>query len=343
MKTRFATSAELRNWNDLIINNPDGGNILQGKEFIDQKKLAGWKNLHLLINGRAVSIMEKSIPLLGKIWYCPKGPSTTSIDDLAMLINHLKPFARQHGVFSIKIEPELDHSVDMLPLGLIKTKPVQLNFSTVYINLSPLLDEILLSLNQKGRHAIRRAERDGVTTKRVPANEENCEIMYGLFMETAAGAGFPIRPREYYKNFYHAYEKDGRGQLFFAFYEGTPVAGAFAMVQGTKSMYKDGASIRDRTAYGASHLLQWDVIKWAKQKGSLSHDLAGVPPIEEAKNPDHPFYGLARFKTSFNKEITQYVGAYEIPISPFKARLWNKLLEKVIRRLYFKLHQQSFY
>lgn len=115
------------------------------------------------------------------------------------------------------------------------------------------------------------------------------------------------------------------------------------MVQGTKSMYKDGASVRERTAYGASHLLQWEVITWAKEHGSHSHDLAGVPPIDQIKNPDHPFSGLARFKTSFNKEVTQYVGAFEVPIVRWKAIVWHKLIEKIVRRVYFKRHKQSFY
>lgn len=343
MPVRFATEEEIINWNDHINANPDGGNILQGKEFIDQKVKSGWTPRYLFIEDRAVVAIEKSIPLLGRVWYIPKGPSTTSVSDLDALIRELKPFAKKQDVFTIKIEPELGYETDLSTLDLIPTKPVQLNFATVYVNLSPSLDEILASLNQKGRHAIRRAERDGVTVQAVPANDENCKIMYDLFVETAQGAGFVIRPPEYYKDFYRAYESIGMGQLFFAYYESKVVAAAFAMVQGTKSMYKDGASIRERTAYGASHLLQWHVMQWAKQKGSLSHDLAGVPPIKDLKNPDHPFSGLARFKTSFNKQATQYVGAFEVPVARWKAMLWHRYIEKIVRRLYLKRYGQSYY
>lgn len=343
MKARIATDDEIANWNDYIIHNPDGGNILQGKEFIEQKAAAGWTPRYIFLDTRALVCLEKSIPILGKVWYCPKGPSTTSKDDLRKLVNSLHTFAKKHGVFTIKIEPELDHDTDMSNLGLIKTTPIQYNYSTVYVDLTPPLDEIMKNLNQKGRHAIRRAERDGVSVKAVPSNAENCRTMYRLFLETAEGAGFAIRPASYYQNFYETYEKEARGQLFFAYFEGKVVAGAFAMVQGTKSMYKDGASVRQRSVYGASHLLQWHVIQWAKSKGALQHDLAGVPPIAEVKNPDHPFYGLARFKTSFNKEITEYVGAYEVPVSPLKTKLWHRYLEKIVRKLYFMRHHESYY
>ena len=343
MSVQPATPEQITSWNEHIIANPDGGNILQGKEFIDQKAAGGWTPRYLFVDERAVVTIEKSIPLLGKVWYMPKGPSTTSVDDLARLVTDLSKYARSRGVFTIKIEPELDYQTDLSALGLIPTEPVQLNYATVYVDLSPSLEDVLANLNQKGRHAIRRAQRDGVTVEAVPATDENCERMYELFKETAQGAGFVIRPPEYYQNFYRAYENQATGQLFFAYFEGKLVAGAFAMVQGTKSMYKDGASIRERTAYGASHLLQWHVIQWAKSKGSLSHDLAGVPPIKDLKNPDHPFYGLARFKTSFNKQATQYVGAFEIPVVGWKARFWHRYGEKIVRRLYLKRYGQSYY
>ena len=343
MKLRFATNEEISNWNAIIIENPDGGNILQGKEFAEQKELAGWTVRYIMSDTSAFTVLEKTIPLLGKVWYCPKGPAVNSSEELQKLLTELTVFARLQGVFSIKIEPELDHSIDLSHLGLIKTKPVQYNFATVLIDLTPSLDDILSGLNQKGRHAIRRAERDGVSAKAVAPTVENYAIMYSLFLETASGAGFTIRPPEYYREFYDRYSANGNGQLFFAYFEDKVVAGAFAMVQGSKSMYKDGASVRDRTAYGASHLLQWEIIRWAKEKGSKQHDLAGVPPKTEIKNADHPFYGLGRFKTSFNKTVTEYVGAYDVPVRPLKAKLWHRFFEKVVRRLHFKKHHESYY
>lgn len=343
MQIRFATDSEIDQWNTLIDQNPSGGNILQGREFVEQKAAAGWKVRYIVSDHCALSVIEKSIPFFGKVWYSPKGPGVANKSELAALLPELASFARKQGVFTVKIEPELDHSVDVSDLGLIPTNPIQYNYSTVYVDLSPSLDEILANLHQKGRHAIRRAERDGVTVKAVPANEENCQIMYELFLQTAHGAGFAIRPPEYYKSFYRAYEAKNRGQLFFAYFEDKVVAGAYAMVQGQKSMYKDGASVRERTAYGASHLLQWHVIQWAKEHGSLMHDLAGVPPIKDIKDPNHPFSGLARFKTSFNKEVTQYVGAFELPVVRWKSKLWHTYLEKLVRKLYFKRHHESYY
>ena len=119
------------------------------------------------------------------------------------------------------------------------------------------------------------------------------------------------------------------GQMFFACFEGQIIAGAYAMVFGKKSTYKDGASVRKKTTYGASHLLQWRVIEWAKSMGATLHDFCGSPPSEEINNPDHPHYGIGLFKTSFSKHVVDYVGCYDFVINPTKYKIWIKFGEKV--------------
>lgn len=347
MTVRFATQDEITKWNNHILANPDAGNVFQGSEFADQKKLAGWKTRYIFIDKVALTVLEKSVFPLGKVWYAPKGPGVTSLSALKKFIPELIGFAKKHGVFTIKIEPEILRSAKslevMTTLGLTKTRPIQPNFSTVVMDIHKDLKTVLSEMPQKGRYAIKRAERDGVTTELVPATNENCEIMFNLLQGTALDAGFGIRSKNYYKTYYQRYEKAGIGQLFFAKYEGEIVAGAYALAFGHKGTYKDGASIRKRTAYGASHLLQWRVIEWMKKKGVTVHDLCGAPPIASIKDAAHPHYGLGVFKTSFSKEVTEYVGAYEIPVRPLKSKLWTKFFEKLIRRIYYKVHHESYY
>ncbi|HEU4716013.1 MAG TPA: peptidoglycan bridge formation glycyltransferase FemA/FemB family protein [Candidatus Saccharimonadales bacterium] len=345
MTVRFATPDEIKNWNDRVVSNPDGGNIFQGREFAEQKKLGGWTPRFIVADDISITALEKRF-LFHKLWYLPKGPGITSVRELDELLPGLKTFARSNGVFAIKVEPELTKKdetlADLLKLGLVKTRPIQPNFSTVTLDISQDLSAVLASLNQKGRHAIRRAERDGVTVQRVEATDENCRAMYDLLALTAKGS-FAIRSYNYYKTFWQRYEKAGLGQLFFAYFEGKAVAGAYALVLGKKSTYKDGASVRERTAYGASHLLQWEVIKWAKENGSQLHDFCGAPPSDQINNPDHPHYGIGRFKTSFNKEVTDYVGAYDVVVQPLTYKLWTKIGERLVRRIYTYRHHENYY
>jgi lipid II:glycine glycyltransferase (peptidoglycan interpeptide bridge formation enzyme) len=249
-------------------------------------------------------------------------------------------------VFMVKIEPEIvktdETLVELMKLGLLKVRNVQPNASTILLDISGELDGILASLNQKGRHAIRRAERDGAVIKQVPATEEHCREMYRLYKLTAEGQ-FSARPYQYYKHFWQTFERSGMGQLFFAYANDQLVAGAYAIVLGEKSVYKDGASLRERPVYGISHLLQWHVIQWSQSKGAKVHDFLGSPPSDQINNPKHPYYGFGRFKVSFSKNVVDFVGAYDCIVRPYRYTLWTKLGERIVLRWHFWRHHESFY
>lgn len=344
MTARYATDEELSRWDSLILQNPDNGNVFSSIEYSEIKRLTNYTPRYIVVGAFAITVLEKSTPPLGKLWYLPKGPGVTTAKQLFDILKAIKPLAKKAGVFAVRIESELDRSskATLERHGLRKANAIIPNPSTITIDISPSLDEILTGLPQKGRHAIRRAERDGVTVKKVTANEKNTKLMYKLLAETAEGQ-FGIRSYNYYKTFWQTFEQAGLGQLFFAYFNGEVVAGAYAMVFGTKSTYKDGASIRKRTAYGASHFLQWNVIEWAKSQGALVHDFCGSPPSDEIGNAQHPHYGVGLFKLSFSKHVVDYIGCYDYVLSKSRYAAWNKLGERVHRRLYYKRTKDYYY
>lgn len=347
MAIRFANDSEITTWDTHVINNPDGGNFLQGAQFTAQKQAAGWNPRFIAAGAIALVALEKKVPFLGNFWYVPKGPNVGSLAQIEELSAQLTDFARSNNVFAIKLEPELlrtdKNDQALRSLGMVSVTPIQPNFSTVIVDISEDLSTILTKMPQKGRYAIKRAERDGVTVKKVKATDENCRLMYDLLTETASDAKFGIRSFDYYQSYWQRFEKAGQGQLFFAYFEEQFVAGAFAVSFGKKSTYKDGASIRKRTAYGASHLLQWHVIKWAKSQGSVSHDLCGAPPANQVDNKEHHYYGMGLFKRSFNPDITEFVGAYELPVKPLAHMAWRKFGERFVRGQHIRAHHEDYY
>lgn len=344
MTARFATEQEITDWDKHILANPDGGNVFASYEYAQQKETGGYTAQFLFINDIAVMVHEKNAFPLGKLWYLPKGPEVTKANDLFSILKALQPLAAAHGVFAIRIEPELPRSIHptLARHGLVKAKPIIPNASTITLNLSDSLDTLLGNLPQKGRYAIKRAEREGVNIKLVKATDENCMTMFNLLSDTAEGQ-FGIRDYDYYRSFWQRFEAADMGQLFFALFESKVCAGAFAMVFGAKSTYLVGASERKRRVYGASHLLQWRVIKWAKSKGSMIHDFCGSPPSEEIDNPDHPHHGIGLFKTAFNKTVTDYIGCYDLVIRPVQYKIWSVIGERIARRLHCYRHHDSYY
>ena len=348
MSIRAADSAEIAQWDAKILANPDGGDSLQSEEFATQKKRTGWTPRYLVNDetGVAVTVHEKHVFSLGRMWYIPKGPGVKTLVQLGDMLPPLRELALKNDVFAIKVEPELmrtDETIHALKeLGLVKVAPIQPYFSTILVDLSPSSDAIMASFDQKGRNAIRRAKREGATVKQVDPTDENCTIFYNLLSETASNS-FTIRSYDYFRQFWQSYADAAIGQLFFTYYQDRVVAAAFAITFGQKSLYKDGASIRQKTVYGASHLLQWHVMQWAKEKGSVVHDLGGCPPSDRIKDPTHPWYGVGLFKLGFSKNVVDYIGAFDLSVKPRHYKRWAKYGEKLAKRVWWYRHHESWY
>jgi len=344
MTARFATQDEINNWNNHIIANPDGGNVFSSYEFAMQKETGDYKAHFVFVGNLAVTVLEKSVPLFGTLWYLPKGPGVTSSKELFSVLKPLETLAKNHGIFAIRIESELDRKQrpTLSRHSLVKSNPIVPNPSTITMDISDSLENIMTALPQKGRHAIKRAERDGATVEAVESSDEDCQIMYELLSKTAEGQ-FGIRSYEYFRTFWQRFELAGLGQLFFAYYKGKAVAGAYAMVYGKKSIYKDSTSIRKRTVYGASHLLQWHVIQWAKFRDALVYDLCESPPSEDINNPAHKHYSIGLFKTQFSKNVVDYIGYYNLAIDSIRYKIWINFLEKVAKRLHYYKHHDSYF
>jgi lipid II:glycine glycyltransferase (peptidoglycan interpeptide bridge formation enzyme) len=203
-------------------------------------------------------------------------------------------------------------------------------------------DEVFARIGKKARNSINRAKRDGIEARAVDATDENCAKLYRLLEETAEGR-FVLRKAEYYRDFWQSFDTAGNGKMFFAMRDGELVAGAFAMRLGEKTTYKDGASVRAKTAYGASHALQWAVIRWAIAHGANQHDLCGAPPRNRVDDTTHPLYGVGQFKRSFCPEITDYVGAFELPLKPATFRLWTQIGDRIARRVSLWVSHDPYY
>ena len=82
-----------------------------------------------------------------------------------------------------------------------------------------------------------------------------------------------------------------------------------------------------------NHLLQWTMIRWAKELGCSLYDFRGVPG---SADPDDHLAGLYRFKKGFAAIFTEFIGEYDLVLAPLWYFLWTQVLpayQQVTRRL----------
>ena len=345
---RTATAQELGRWDEFVVRNPDGGQILQTRAWGEFKRAHRWDPRYLLSGADpevAVLVLRHSVAGLGVLGYVPKGPGVAGVVQLPALLDGLR--ATAGSAFAIKVEPEIEQSAAaaaaLSDMGLVKSRhDVQISRATIIVDLRPAEDAMLASFKPKTRYNIRLAERRGVTVSPVPLDDTSIETMYALMASTRDRAGFTLRSKAYFSQYWHLHAAAGQGQLFFASLDGQVLAGVFATYLGRKAWYKDGGSTKEHAAVMAPHLLQWEVMRWLKARDVEAYDLVAVPPAA-ALTPAHPLFGLYRFKSGFSERITEYVGTWDLPIRPRRFAAWNAVAERAAHQWAYRVRHDLLY
>ena len=350
---RFATAAEIEKWDTLVTANPNGGNLLQSAAFAAVKGNYGWGTQFMAFEGPDYTsynlVLEKSFPILGKLWYFIKGPDAASVGEIPAMLESLRSFAKRAklNIFAAKIEPDVIASEETHAIlggaGLFKAPDLQPNDHTALLDISPEPNELLRKLHSRGRNAVRRALREDVKVVPMEATEATMRTMYELMVGTiAAKSTNQVRGFDYYRQFWTEFCSRGQGQFYFVYEDGAASVGAFVINYGSKATYKDGGSLQKRSQYGDSHLVQWVAINDMKSLGAVEYDFCGTPPSDKLKDPTHPHHGLGLFKTSFTKTVTDFVGCYDLVLSPVRYRLWTMGGERGFRHLYTRRTGEQF-
>lgn len=339
---REATAAEVERWDELVLANPDGGQILQTKAWGDFKGRHGWRPRRCIYEGEAIQFLSRKIPGLGELWYSSRGPGVSNLDDFIKLTAQIRPKAAFAIMFDPEIVEDATSAAHLRKAGLVPGTEVQLNRATIIVGLKPDEETLLAGFKQKTRYNVRLAERKGVRVEPVPASNENCRQMFELYQTMMQRTGFFLRQQNYFIDYWQSQAAAGQGQLFFARHEGEVLAAAFVTYFGKKAWYKDGGSSRAKRELMAPYLLQWEIMRWLKAKGVEQYDLVAVPPKEEL-TPEHYMYGLYQFKSGFNSEITQFIGTWDLALRPTKYRLWKLAGERLYRKYLVKLRRELLY
>ena len=121
-------------------------------------------------------------------------------------------------------------------------------------------------------------------------------------------------------------------RLYMAYADGVAIAGTLAILYGDKVWYLYGASDNAFRNAMPNYLLQWEMIRWAVERGCNVYDFRGV---SGDLSEDNPLYGLYRFKKGFGGDLVEFAGEFNYLINPAVDKLVNLgiKLRKVLAKI----------
>jgi peptidoglycan pentaglycine glycine transferase (the first glycine) len=315
------------------------GHILQTRAWGALKSAHGWSAARASATdaqGRLIGaalLLLRDLPYgLGRIAYAPRGPVVDWTDpaQCAVGLGASADAAKRAGAFALVVEPGAPDLPDYRET-LTSNGWQELDFHvqpqrTIVVSLAGTEADILGRMKPKTRYNIGLARRKGVTVR--PGDARDAAIYHELMRATAERDGFSIHPQAYYTDFLQrlAGDPSGVGALFIAEAERQPLAAVIATALGERATYLYGASSNEKRELMPTYLLQWEAMRWARERGCASYDLWGVPDENEGaleaqfEQRADGLWGVYRFKRGFGGELIRHVGAWVRVLSP--ARWW---------------------
>lgn len=342
---------ESAGWNALL-DRLASGQVLQSYAWGEFASRAGWLPVRVAHDrgGRPIAATQLLLrqSSVGRVAYVPRGPSIAPGEDAALpeLIEQLHGVARDHQAQALTIEPAWRDdrflAARLRALGFLPTDALQPR-TTLLLDLRADLGSLTAGLSPRTRYNVRAATSHGVTIE--PSGEAELPTFYRLLLETSQRSHFSIQPYDYYAALWHDLAGTGQAHLLMARHDGDTVGVAMLLTMGTAAYYMYGGSAATHRDVKPSDFLQWEAIRWARERGCLTYDLGGIPDEvgretdgrrddrassgEESADASRELWGVYHFKRGFGGCPVRYVGAFTYVYEPRRHWLWQVLAPRV--------------
>ncbi len=302
--------------------------ILQTDAWGELKSAFGWYAVRAQAGTISAQILFRKFPLGLTIAYVPKPPARI-FGKIKALGQEVDRICKENKAIFLKVEPDeweatdqLDYQLDGWRIG----NPIQPP-RTIIIDLRGTEDEILGRMKQKTRYNIRLAAKKGVTIRKW----DDVAAFYEMMQTTGGRDGFGVHSKEYYERAYELFVKSEAAELFVAEYEGDPLAAVMVFISGNRAWYMYGASNNQERNRMPTYLVQWEAMRWAKERGAVLYDLYGVPDHDEDHLEKHfngtqrneGLWGVYRFKRGWGGDVKRAAQALDRVYKPLLYALYR--------------------
>lgn len=340
--------AERTLWNASVAASPLG-DVLQCWEWGELKARTGWQPLHLAVregnrHSACALLLRRPIPHTRRcLLYCPRGPvfDPARPETLTAILEQIQEAARACGAVACKIDPAVpvdrtDIIQELWRCGFSPAVAAGGGFgvsqprAVMKVDLTGEEKDLQARFHPKWRYNIRLAARRGVQVRM--CGREALDSFYDLLLVTAQRDGFRVRARSYFHDLYDIVVQAGLGALFMASVGDVFISGALVFRLGVQCWYVYGASDNEHRSLMPNHLLQWEIMRWARARGCTVYDMRGVSLQVDGRPVDAHLAGLNRFKAGFGARYVEYIGDWDLVLSPLWYAAFQQALP-VVRKL----------
>lgn len=321
----IADERMMRDW-DAFVSARSSGHFMQSSGWGKLKEIAGgWGRIFFAaienneMRGASLVLSRRLPGSKKEIYYLPRGPvfERSDMGTLLFLLRNIRKYVKANNGIFIRVDPYLveDEELDSVfrKAGFNKIgkdwSPWNCPRFIFWLKLDEGIDSILSRMKSKKRYEIRSAYKKGIEVKRGGGRADLKEF-YKLMIETAARKNIGAHDYSYYENILRFLEVSAATQLFLAKYRGETAAAGISLAYGKRSWLLYLASSEEHLHLNANRALQFEMIKWAIEKGCSIYDFRGTA-TDDPPNPNDSGYGVYRFKKSFGPTFIKTVGYYD--------------------------------
>jgi peptidoglycan pentaglycine glycine transferase (the first glycine) len=289
----------------------------------------GWEAMYVVAEKSGTLVLFRNLPMGFSLAYVPKGPIGEDWEGLWPDVDRL---CRARRAVFLKVEPDAwegDAPNQCLRASGFQPSPHAIQpRQTLVLDIRGEEDDILAQMKQKTRYNIRLAEKKGVAVS--PSTD--VEGFSRMMDTTGERDAFGVHTLAYYRRAYELFHPVGACELLVASFEDESLAALMAFAHGERAWYFYGASTSRHRNRMPTYLLQWEAIRWAKEKGCTQYDLWGIPDTnEEALEAQFTqrtegLWGVYRFKRGFGGEVKRSAGVWDRVYNPVMYAAYRLLM-----------------
>lgn len=317
---------------------------LQTSAWARVKAATGWSATHVGSRGGTVGafgaqVLTRPIPLLPwRFAYAPRGPLADAwnadthwawAQALRAAAQPARPLER---AAIVRMDPEVEDGPEIRAAlegsGWRRAHEMQPRRTRI-VDLTAEESAIWSDLRKKWRQYVNKARSGGVVVRDVDPTAETdaFDTFYRVMRDVSKRTALPLRSAATFRAVWEAFAANGESRLLFADGPSGDVQAVLLLVRCGAHVVEPYGGMTDVGAESrANYLLKWEALRTSRERGATSYDMWGLIGS-----------GIDFFKEGFGGREVEYVGAWDLALSPvgaaaFRAGERGRQLYRATRR-----------